>query len=217
MMRAVLAGFIGALLFTLTANAPRAFAQAAQSAPAVDVLAALVGQPLSTASVTATTTGGNGFTCNSALASCFDPGPGSCNSFGTNVSGEIVLGGSACAPTIRVGGGGNVTIKGSGVDYVNAFVDFGFNSTIGNSYANKPVWVNDTDGLYLQPYSAASLPTCGGSGVPEGTIRTVLAASSSRGRVCVCTSDGAGTPAYSWRNLLDPSTAGTSTTCPATP
>jgi hypothetical protein len=158
---------------------------------------------------------GPGFACNSALGSCFDTGPGACNSVGTDGSGNLVLGGTACSPTIEIGGTGNITVTGTTLTIANGGLDMNNNATIVNTGANKPVWVNDTDGLYIQPYSSASLGTCGT--IPEGTIRTVLAAGASRTRVCVCTSDGAGSPAFEWRNLQDPSTAGTATTCPATP
>lgn len=128
---------------------------------------------------TAADTTGPGFACNSALASCFDPGPGACNSFGTNGSGDIVLGGTACAPVIRIGGSGNVTITGTGgITIANTGLDMNNNGLITNTAAGKPVLVNDGDGLRLTGYSAT--PTCA-SGV-TGT----LSVDSDDGRAYYC-------------------------------
>lgn len=166
----------------------------------------------------ATATTGSAFTCNAQLASCIDLGPGSCDALGTTSGGSIRVGGEACAPTLLIGGGGNVTIKGAGIDFVNAGVDFGNNTALQNTYAGKPVWFNEESGILLQPFSSASLPECGTGGapkVPEGTHRMVAAAGASATRFCLCIINGAA--AYEWRNLLDPATTGTATTCPATP
>lgn len=64
----------------------------------------------------------------------------------------------------------------------------------------------------LRP-SAGALPTC--SSTTEGYTRRDSAAGGTTGartRLCICTSDGAGTPAYAWVNLGS-GTVGTDTTC----
>jgi hypothetical protein len=119
---------------------------------------------------TATTTTGSGFACNSALASCVDLGPGSCNSLGTNGSGNIVMGGTACSPTILIGGGGNITITGSNITMVNAGLDAGNNTTIMNTTSGKPVLFNDADGIRLTPYSAT--PTCNAGATGSFSVDT---------------------------------------------
>lgn len=62
--------------------------------------------------------------------------------------------------------------------------------------------------------SLVTLPTC--SSAVEGAIRADAASGGTSGvrtRVCICTSDGGGTPAYAWQNSAT-ATVGTSTTCP---
>lgn len=69
----------------------------------------------------------------------------------------------------------------------------------------------DDDGYFK--LEAATLPTCA-SGT-EGAIARDTAAggtSGKRTKLCLCTSDGAGTPAYAWQNLAT-STLGNTTTC----
>lgn len=75
----------------------------------------------------------------------------------------------------------------------------------------------------IRYFPFSSLGTCNGStatgGIPEGTVKLLSgAAASGRSRLCVCSSDGGGTPAYSWMNTGCPTAAGgTSTSCPACP
>jgi hypothetical protein len=62
--------------------------------------------------------------------------------------------------------------------------------------------------------AAATLQTCAAS--TEGLISRDAAAggtSGSRTRICTCTSDGGGSPAYAWQNIVT-GTVGTTTTCP---
>lgn len=101
---------------------------------------------------------GPGFACTSVLASCFDSGPGSCNSVTTDGTGALVLGGTACSPTIKIGGTGNITITGTTITNANGGLDMNNNAAMQNSAANKALWVNETDGLLLNPFSAT--PTC---------------------------------------------------------
>lgn len=111
------------------------------------------------ATFTATTTTGSGFACNSALASCIDLGPGSCNSLGTDGSGAVLVGGDACAPTVKFGSTGNVTITGNGgITLANAGLDLNNNTTMMNTASGKPILVNEESGFRLTPYSAT--PTC---------------------------------------------------------
>lgn len=119
---------------------------------------------------TATTATGPGYACNSALASCVDLGPGSCNSLGTNGSGNIIMGGTACSPTILIGGGGNISITGSNIFLTNAGFDAGNNSTIMNTTSGKAVLFNDADGIRLTPYSAT--PTCNAGATGSFSVDT---------------------------------------------
>ena len=62
-------------------------------------------------------------------------------------------------------------------------------------------------------YSFVTLGTCDSDA--EGTTALDVASGVSTGartRLCLCTSDGAGTPAYAWQNLAS-ATVGTATTC----
>lgn len=73
------------------------------------------------------------------------------------------------------------------------------------------------DGTALQRVtidSPITLPTC--SSALEGAVRADSASggtSGARTRVCICTSDGGGSPAYAWQNSATAS-VGTTTTCP---
>lgn len=60
---------------------------------------------------------------------------------------------------------------------------------------------------------ATALPTC--NSAAEGVERRDSAAGGTTGhrtRKCICTSDGAGTPAYAWQNVVS-GTVGTSSAC----
>lgn len=61
--------------------------------------------------------------------------------------------------------------------------------------------------------AAVALPTCA-AGVEGRIVRDTLAGGTTgaRTRVCLCTSDGAGSPAYAWQNIVS-GTVGTTTTC----
>jgi len=87
-----------------------------------------------------------------------------------------------------------------------------FRAPLGNDASGvAPLKVGDPDGLQLT--DTAALPTCV-VGI-EGTFKrdgTTGAASTARTRVCLCTSDGAATPAYAWVNAVS-GTVGTATTC----
>lgn len=73
-----------------------------------------------------------------------------------------------------------------------------------------------------QLFPTGSLGPCDGQSAaghnPEGTKKVLSASSTStQSRECLCVSDGAGTPAFTWVNTGCPKTSGTSTTCPACP
>lgn len=76
--------------------------------------------------------------------------------------------------------------------------------------SSQPLQLSATHGYRAIPRSAVG--TCGSSAEPEGTQITLLATSTSRTRHCLCTSDGAGTPAYAWEN--NRGDVGTASVCP---
>ena len=86
-----------------------------------------------------------------------------------------------------------------------------FRGYLGNDSSGQPLFTDDAEGFQLA--STAALPTCAAS--LEGTFKrdgTTGAASTARTRVCLCTSDGAASPAYAWVNAVS-GTVGTATTC----
>jgi hypothetical protein len=87
---------------------------------------------------------GSGFACSAALAECFDPGPGTCNEVGTNGSGEIILGGTDCNPTIRWGD--SSVISGSSWTNTNGAINCEANCQIRDS-GNGTLPINTTGGV----------------------------------------------------------------------
>jgi hypothetical protein len=210
--RAFLAGALGALLLTLALNTPRAYAQAMSGGISTSqILAALVGQDVTATRYTATASAGVGLKCNGALASCIDLGPGSLNSIGTNVAGDILLSdGVSGSATVRIG---ELTLYGNGGIVSQGYAGCNHNCFIQNFYAGEPVRLDDPDGVRISDSTAAALGTC--TAALENTIKRDYASGGSTGdttRLCLCVSDGAGTPAYAWQNLTT-GTVGTSTTC----
>lgn len=202
----------------LTPAVARAQFAATGGASVTQVLAALLGQDLTAKSLTVTASAGTGLKCNSALADCMDLGPGARNSVGTNSSGEILLGpdDGGAGTTARLSG----TLRASQIILNNGSQDVAFHGFLQNSFNGYPVNLEDQDGTRLRPYPAANLKQCNdGSidGVTEGTFFVKAAGSSSGTRLCICTSDGAATPAYAWVsvNLLSGTiSTGTATSCP---
>jgi hypothetical protein len=168
-----------------------------------------INQSCAAVSYEAEASSGSGFACTAALDACFDPGPGTCNEYGTNGSGDIILGGTDCNPTIRWGD--SSVISGSSWSNTNGAINCEGNCIHRNN--SGPLRMED----HVR-YTAVALGTC--SSTMEGSLASDAAAGASTGartRVCLCTSDGAGTPAYEWRNIGCPNTSGTTTTCPVCP
>jgi len=175
------------------------------------ILAALVGQTVSATRYTASASSGTGFGCDSALASCVSLGPGAKAKLGSNSSGEILIGdGTTSAQTVRVG---ELTFYGNGWIQSAGLIDCNHNCYLRNAYTGEPVRIDDPDGVLISDTGTAALDTCSSS--LEGVLKRDYAAGGTTGlrtRLCICTSDGGGTPAYAWRNLAT-GTVGTSTTC----
>jgi hypothetical protein len=127
--------------------------------------------------------------------------------------------------------GTNLVVKGSIMPKDTVSYDFGSNGLIWGTAYLHAVWLNSgqirdntsTARITLSSGSvdlgnplkvqSATLATCA-SGT-EGNISRDAAAGGTSGhrtRVCLCTSDGAGTPGYKWQNMVS-GTLGTTTTC----
>lgn len=158
----------------------------------------------------AVATTGKAYDVNSVLTCALDLGPGANNCLGTDGSGNVVIGGGG-VPNVLFGITGNVSISGNGgVTITNSALNAFFNTILTNTASGKPVLVDDADGFRI---AAKTLPACGT--VLEGTELIDSAAggtSGARTRKCLCTSDGAGAPAYAWQNMVT-GTVGTSTAC----
>jgi len=89
-------------------------------------------------------TSGSGFTCNAELAECVDIGPGTCNEIGTNPSGDIILGGTDCNPTIRWGD--SSVISGSSWMNINGAINCESGCQIRDS-GNGTLPINTTGGV----------------------------------------------------------------------
>jgi hypothetical protein len=158
------------------------------------------------------TDGESGFTC-TGTGVCLDLGPGSLNQIGTNASGHILLGPVASNTIVKIGDTTTLTGNGDWTN-VNGVFDLQFNAYMTNTQT-KPVLVDDAQGFRIAPKAIAGLPQCGVD-VQEGTFWPVLAAGGVATGLCLCTSDGAGTPAYAWARInlqAGTFTTGTATTC----
>lgn len=149
---------------------PPAIARAQFAASArmsvADILAALVGQPVSADSYTATTTVGPGHSCSSQLASCVDLGPGSCNFLGTDASGRIRLADSGCVPEVWIGDEttklqpGNITVANGAISVDNSIM---------RNNVSGALTVDDPDGLKVTTQVAT--PSCAAGSA--GTFSTL--------------------------------------------
>jgi hypothetical protein len=219
-MKAVLGGVIGALLLTIAINGPAAYAQAvSRGAPAVDVLATLLGQDVSADTFTATTATGPAYVCGGALASCLDTGAGANNSIGTDASGRVLLATGAGTGVVRIGDGSQVEFAENGnFSLTNGAAILNGTTAIYNQTAGASVPIDAPFGIKISAKSLAGSTGC--VSTREGaTVWDILSGGTTGAmtRVCRCTSDGAGTPAYTWVNTGCPNTVGTATTCPACP
>jgi hypothetical protein len=219
-MKSVLAGVIGALLLTIAVNGPAAYAQAiSRGAPTVDVLATLLGQDISADTFVASTATGPAFACGGALADCFDTGAGANNSIGTDSSGRVLLATGAGTGVVRVGDGTQVEIAENGnFSLTNGAAIFNGSTVIYNQTTGASVPIDAPFGLKINAKSLAASSGC--ASTREGAMVWDILSGGTTGamtRVCRCTSDGAGTPAYTWVNTGCPNTPGTATTCPACP
>jgi hypothetical protein len=181
-----------------------------------DVASCAAGSDCSADTYTASTAAGTGYACSSAVTTCFDPGPGADNGIGTDGSGRLILGTGAGTTEVRIGAAGTVSLTENGnVQISNGALLLQNNTVIYNQTAAKPVGVDAPFGVQL---AAKALGTCA-SAVERSLVPDAAAGGTTgaRTRLCLCTSDGAGTPAYSWRNISCPGEAGTTTTCPVCP
>jgi hypothetical protein len=123
----------------------------------------------------ATASTGSGFTCNAALASCIDLGPGTANFIGTDGSGRIRLGDDTHSPEVWIGEGGTKFGNGT-AQFQNGAVLFNGTTYLQNS--SDAVILDDVDGLRI--VAQASTPSC--SSGNKGTLSTLT----SSGRAYYC-------------------------------
>lgn len=128
------------------------------------------------------------------------------------VSGTGTATATALTATAAVTGGtlaSNDTLSVTGIATLSD--DLLAQSTISNTTASQAVTISDAQGLLIV---SQTLPTCA-AGL-EWTLVSDAASGVSTGarsRMCMCTSDGAGTPAYAWQNIVT-ANIGNTTTCP---
>lgn len=158
----------------------------------------------------ATATSGTGLSCTAALEVCIDLGPGTANHIGTDGSGRIRFGDDTHGPEVWLGGGETRLQPGQ--------VTTGYISLEGGSSGIRQLTTAIVPIEGTTRLVPVALGTCGASS--EFGMRGDIAAGASTGartRLCLCTSDGAGSPVYEWRNIGCPNTSGTTTTCPVCP
>lgn len=156
--------------------------------------------------VAATYTGTDGagpvFDCqNASSAGCLRAGPGTCLTIGQNASGYMQVG-IGCEPVVDFG----TKTRVQGNQVTSEYFTLQFNGAIRHLTGPVPV-----EGVLR--HVPATLGTCNATN-EFGTKADNLSGGSTgaRSRVCLCTSDGAGTPAYAWVNIVS-GTVGTATTC----
>jgi hypothetical protein len=99
---------------------------------------------------TATTTSGTGFTC-SGVGVCVDQ-PGACNEIETNVSGDLILGGTDCNPTIRWGD--SSSFVGNTWTNTNGNIVCRNSCAVVNDFGTEPVKISDAHGLQVNATTA---------------------------------------------------------------
>lgn len=154
---------------------------------------------------TASTGTGPGFAVSSQLTCAVDVGPGANDCFGTNGSGYVTLPAGAVLTV------GSTLLQDAQVIIVNGYLTLS-NSLI-RTLSGAPVPLEGG-----ARHVAQALGTCN-AGLEWATRADAASGVSTgaRSRLCLCTSDGAGSPAYEWRNIGCPNTSGTTTTCPVCP
>jgi hypothetical protein len=181
---------------------------AASGASTSQVLAALVGQEVAATRYTASATSGAAFSSSATLPAVLDMA-GADNQIGTD--GTQILIGPTASTTCIVKMGASLRFLCNGTAEINGPLDQ-YNAGFFKNTIGGAVKVDDAEGMNI---AAKALGTCGAS--REGDILRDTAAGGSttgeRTRLCMCGSDGAGTPAYAWQNLVS-GTTGTTTTCP---
>jgi hypothetical protein len=151
-------------------------------------------------SFTATATSGTAFAVTSQLTCAVDLGPGALDCLGTDGSGFVTLPDGA---VLKVG---DTVLQNAQVTIVNGYL------TLSNSAIRRLAG----DAVPIEGGArsvAAALGACNAGN--EWTLKADSASGAStshRSRLCLCTSDGAGTPAYAWQNAVS-GTVGTDTTC----
>lgn len=103
--------------------------------------------------------------------------------------------------------GGTVNISGGGLNVLSNNIDITGAGYITNSSAGSALKLSDADGVLIAPLA---LPTC--DAAHEGALMSIAATGGTRTKLCLCTSDGGGTPAYAWQNLAS-AALGNTTTC----
>jgi hypothetical protein len=130
----------------------RAQLAAQPGASITQILAALVGQTVTAERFVATASSGSGFACSSVLSSCVDLGPGASNSIGTNVGGDILLGGGSTSTIARIG---DATLLQNGqIILTNGALTLDGSTFIRNQSA--AVLITDTDGVNINSTSAVT-------------------------------------------------------------
>lgn len=137
-------------------------------------------------------------------------------------------GSATVTATNYISNAGNTTLslRGTATDGASALaIKLGNNATLSTAGAKMVSFQNNgTEKAFVDlngsiaMVTSPTLQTC--ASALEGLMtRGAGGTSGARTKICLCTSDGAGSPAYAWKNIsdifaLDASSVGTTTTCP---
>lgn len=143
----------------------------------------------------------------------------------TNGTGAFKITGSGA---LQMSGGGNVELTSSGALWFDSSANTymqELNSSTVQLHANLVPQSDGSSGLgttsqawgfnwgYSWGFKKHSLDTCNSGAEGEMEQDTTAGGTSGhRTRICVCTSNGAGTPTYAWQNVVS-GTVGNTTTC----
>lgn len=157
----------------------------------------------------ATAASGYGLECQSASADgCVKLGPASCNVVGEDpVTGYVLFGKrGVCTPeAVDIG---NTRLQ-SGQVITGGY--FTLTSSVAGSIRSLSGPVPVEGVLRHVPDTLGTCNATNEFGVKGDSSSG--GTTGDRSRICLCTSDGGGTPAYAWQNVVS-GTVGTSTTCP---